>query len=184
MMSPRWRKALLVAHVTTAVGWLGAVAAFLAVAVTAATTDDAGLATACVLVMELLGWAVLVPLSGASLVTGVIQSLATPWGLFRHYWVVFKLLINVVASVILVMYMQTLAALAGSAAGSAGTTAPDVVAAGQHGMPQAFSPVLHAGGALVLLLLAVLLSVYKPKGLTRYGQRAARGTGEPAVGRP
>ena len=33
------------------------------------------------------------------------------------------------------------------------------------------SPVIHAAGALVLLLVAVTLSVYKPRGMTRYGQR-------------
>jgi hypothetical protein len=36
------------------------------------------------------------------------------------------------------------------------------------------SPVLHAGAALVLLLVATTLSVYKPRGLTRYGWRKQR----------
>jgi hypothetical protein len=31
--------------------------------------------------------------------------------------------------------------------------------------------VLHAGGALLLLLVATTLAVYKPRGMTRYGQR-------------
>ena len=30
---------------------------------------------------------------------------------------------------------------------------------------------VHAGAALLLLLVAVTLSVYKPRGMTRYGQR-------------
>jgi hypothetical protein len=36
------------------------------------------------------------------------------------------------------------------------------------------SPVVHAGGALLLLLVAATLSVYKPRGMTRYGQRKQR----------
>jgi hypothetical protein len=59
-------------------------------------------------------WFVLVPLSLASLLTGLVQSLGTPWGLFRHYWVLFKLLINVLATIVLLMYMQTLTYLGGS----------------------------------------------------------------------
>jgi hypothetical protein len=111
--------------------------------------------------MEAIGWFVLVPFSLASLLTGVVQSLGTKWGLFRHYWVLVKLLINVVATVILLLYMQTLSSLAGVAAEStldlSGLRDP--------------SPVLHAGAALLLLLAATTLAVYKPRGMTRYGQR-------------
>lgn len=165
MLPPALRKALLVFHVSVSVGWLGAVAAFLALAVAAASSTDPEFARACTRVLEFLGWAVLLPLSAGSLVTGIIQSLGTHWGLFRHYWVLAKLAINVVASAILLMYMQTLTALADGAAGTASTAQ-----GGHHGL-QEWSPVLHSSGALVLLLLAVVLSVYKPKGLTRHGQR-------------
>ncbi len=61
------------------------------------------------LVMELIGWFVLVPLSLASLLTGLVQALGTKWGLFRHYWVLFKLLITVLATIVLLMYMRHLA---------------------------------------------------------------------------
>lgn len=51
------------------------------------------------LLMEPLAWLVLVPLAFASLLTGLVQSLgsAGAWVLVRHYWVLFKLLITVVA---------------------------------------------------------------------------------------
>ena len=58
--------------------------------------------------MELTGWVVLVPLSLASLATGLVCSLGSVWGLFRHYWVLFKLAINLVATIVLLLYMQTL----------------------------------------------------------------------------
>jgi hypothetical protein len=36
------------------------------------------------------------------------------------------------------------------------------------------SPVLHAALAVLLLLAATVLAVYKPRGMTRYGQRKLR----------
>jgi len=111
--------------------------------------------------MEPAAWTVLVPLPLASLLTGLIQSLGTPWGLFRHYWVIFKLVINVAAAVILIAYMQSLAAMA-EVASDPGAELSDI---------RNPSPVLHAAAALVLLLLATLLGVFKPQGMTRYGRR-------------
>jgi hypothetical protein len=36
------------------------------------------------------------------------------------------------------------------------------------------SPVLHAALAVILLVFATVLALYKPKGPTRYGQRKQR----------
>ncbi len=85
-------------------------------------------------------------------------------GLSRHYWVLFKLLINVSAIIILLMYTQTLSYLAGVAAE---TTLPSE----ELGVLRSPSVVLHAGAALLLLLVATVLAVYKPRGMTRYGRR-------------
>ena len=115
------------------------------------------------LTMEFTAWFVLVPLALASLVTGVVQSLGTTWGLFRHYWVLFKLLINVFATFILLMYTETLDSLAAVAA--------ETTASGDLATLRSLSPALHAGAALLLLLVATVLAVYKPRGLTPYGQR-------------
>jgi hypothetical protein len=158
------RRFALTAHVTSSVGWLGAVAAFLALAVAGLTSQDAQTVRGAYLVMELTGWFVLVPLSLTSLLTGLVQSLGTTWGLFRHYWVLFKLLINVVATVVLLLYMQTLSYLAGVAAES-------TFSSGDLSGLRNPSPALHAGAALLLLLVATTLAVYKPRGMTRYGQR-------------
>ncbi len=162
-MNPGLRKLSLTAHVTCSVGWLGAVGVSLALAVAGLTSLDAQTVRAAYLMLELIGRYLLVPLSLASLLTGLTQSLGSRWGLFRHYWVLFKLLMNLVASIVLLLYMQTLGYLARVAA----ETSSD---GGLRGL-RSPSPVLHAGGALVLLLVAVTLSVYKPRGLTRYGRR-------------
>jgi hypothetical protein len=115
-MPPRLRKLALTAHVTCSVGWLGAVAGFLALAVVGLTSRDAQTVRGVYLVMEPTAWIVLVPLSVASLLTGLIQSLGTPWGLVRHYWVLFKLLITLVATAVLLMYIETFRVMADVAA--------------------------------------------------------------------
>ena len=162
-MSPRARRFVLTSHVVSSVGWLGAVACTLALAVAGLVSDDGPVVRGAYPAMEVVGWYVLVPLSLLSLVTGLVQSLGGKWGLLQHYWVVTKLVINVVASVVLLLYMQTLDALADTAAG----VAPD----GDLGPLRSSSPVLHASAALLLLLAAAGLSVYKPAGRTRYGWR-------------
>lgn len=163
-MTSRLRKFALTAHVISSVGWLGAVTVFLALGVVGLTSQDTRVVLAVQLAMEPAGWSVLVPLSFASLLTGLVQSLGTKWGLFRHYWVVMKLVINLVATIVLLLYMQTLGYLADIAAA---TTA----SSGDLGGLRSSSPVLHSGVGLLLLLVAAALSVYKPRGMTRYGQR-------------
>ncbi len=163
-MTPRLRKFALTAHVTFSVGWLGSVAGFLVLAVAGLTSQDAQMVRAAYLTMELTGWFVLVPLALASLLTGLVQSLGTTWGLFRHYWVLAKLLINVLATIVLLMYTQTLSSLAGVASD---TTSPGDDLDGLRSP----SPVLHAGAAVLLLLVATALAVYKPRGMTPYGRR-------------
>ncbi|GAA2417135.1 DUF2269 domain-containing protein [Nonomuraea africana] len=159
-MSPPLRKLVLTTHVTSSVGWLGAVVVFLALALIGLTAQDARTVRAAYLVMEPAAWFTLVPLSVASLLTGIVQSLGSVWGLFRHYWVVFKLLINLGAIVVLLMYTQTLGYLARVAAEP--TSSGDAL--------RSPSVVLHTVLALLLLLAATVLAVYKPRGRTRYGR--------------
>jgi hypothetical protein len=164
-MTPRARKLALVVHIGTSVGWLGAVLTSLALAVVGVATHDSALARGIYLTLEVMGWYALIPLSVASLLTGLVQSLGTTWGLLRHYWVLVKLVMNLFATGILLLYMQTLSYLAQVA-----RAAPADRAAGL-GNP---SPVLHAAGAVVLLIAALALSVFKPRGLTGYGRRHAQ----------
>jgi hypothetical protein len=160
-MSPSLRKFTLTAHVATTVGWLGAVAAFLALAIVGLTSDHAETVRGAYLVMEPAAWFVLVPLAFASLLTGVVQSLGTTWGLIRHYWVLFKLMITVFATIILLAYMETFRVMARVAAD------PSV----DLGIVRNGSPALHAALALLVLLVATVLAVYKPRGMTPYGRR-------------
>jgi hypothetical protein len=160
-MTPRVRKLALTVHIAASVGWLGAVTGFLALAAVSLTNHDPSTARGTVLAMELMARFVIVPLSFASLASGLAQSLGTRWGLLRHYWIVAKLLINVFANIVLLTYMPTLSYLRAVAA----QTNADLSDLRDP------SPVLHAGAALMLLLIATVLGVYKPRGMTRYGER-------------
>jgi hypothetical protein len=171
-VTPRLRKLALTAHVTASVGWVGAVIVFLALAVIGLTSEDAETVRGAYLVMEPAAWFVLVPLAFASLLTGLLQSLVTAWGLLRHYWVVFKLMINLVTTIVLLMYMQTFEFMADVAAD------PSVDLA----VVRNASPLLHAGAALVLLLVATTLAVYKPPGRTpSWRKKQPASGGDPAT---
>lgn len=171
-MTPRIRRLALTAHVSSSVGWLGAVVVFLALAIAGWTSDDAAAVRSAYIAMEMTGWLVLLPLALASLITGVIQGLGTHWGLVRHYWVLIKLLITLVATLVLLMYLATLGSLADLAA-RAELAGPDL------GRLQTPSPVLHAGAAVLLLLVATTLAVFKPRGETRYGRRRSGAQSSP-----
>lgn len=157
---------MLTAHITASLGWLGAVAAFLALVIAGLTGSSPQTVRGAYVSMELVGWGVIVPLAGASLLTGVTQSLGTAWGLFRHYWVIAKLLITVLATVLLLVHTQPVGHLADAAARAA-------LAGGElEGMR--IQLLVDAAAAAVALLTAAGLSVFKPRGITRYGRRRQR----------
>ena len=159
-MPPGVRKFMLTVHLTVSVGWIGAVVAYLALGVSAVTSEDAQTMRAAWIAMELTGWLVIVPLALAALLTGLVMSLGTPWGLFRHYWVLFTLVLTVFATTILLAHMPTVSAMAQVA-----RQANDADLRGLGG------DLFHAGIGLLVLLLITVLNVYKPRGVTRYGWR-------------
>ena len=162
-MTSDLRKFALTAHVTSSVGLLGSIAAFLVLAVAGLTSEDAQIVRAAYLAMELIAWFVIIPLAFASLLTGLIQSLGTQWGLFRHYWVVMKLLLTIFATTVLLVQMKLIGYAARLAAETTLSRA-DLRAAG-------IQLVVHAAGGLMVLLVPVILSMYKPRGLTPHGAR-------------
>lgn len=153
------RKFMLNLHVLSSLGWAGAVAVFVVLDIAALTGQDPQLGRVLWLALQATVWSLLVPLAFASLLTGVVLALGSTWGLFRHYWVLFKLVLTLIATVVLVLYTQTITTVAGMAA--------DPAMSGMD-LPSAL---LHTGGGLAVLLLITVLAVCKPQGMTRYGQR-------------
>ena len=162
-LTPRLRNAAFLTHVTLSVGWLGAVLAYLALAVAGLRSQDALVARSAYLSMELIGWFVIVPLSLAALASGLVQSLGTEWGLFRHYWITVKFLAASSASLVLLVHMRVVSQMSGVAR----TTS---LTAGDFGGLR-MQLMVHAVGGLLVLLGATALSIYKPWGMTPYGRR-------------
>jgi Predicted integral membrane protein (DUF2269) len=139
------RKALLTAHIVCSVALLGDVAAFLAVAVRAATTDDPRLAAASYELLEMFSLVFGIPLSFGALLTGLALTRVTKWSVRRHGWVAFSL--GVIVSVILV---------------GSFVLGPSV-ASMQEGGDSELPIILGSAYDVVALTLATALSVYKPR---------------------
>ena len=161
-MKPGLRKLALTIHITSSVGWLGAVLAYIPLDVTTSISQDPATLRAAYLGMDLVATWALVPLAWAAFATGLIVSLGTSWGLFRHYWVTISLLLTAVALLVLLSEARTISDFARVAADPATTDAALVA------LP---STLVHSVGGLVVLLVVLALNVYKPRGLTRYGWR-------------
>jgi hypothetical protein len=172
-MSPGVRKLSLTTHVVCSVGWLGAVAAFLALAVRGLTTSDPQTVRTAYEAARMITWAVIVPLSVAALATGLIQALGTAWGLARHYWVLAKLALILAATVLLLLHTHPVDLIADAA-----LAAPPL---GGGLRPLRIQLVFDAGAALATLLVTTALSVFKPRGLTAHGRRVL---GEPFESAP
>ncbi|MBQ0905588.1 DUF2269 domain-containing protein [Micromonospora sp. U21] len=160
---PGARKAALTAHVAASVGWFGAVVVFLVLAVVAVGGRDVALVRACYVALDLVARLVVVPFAVASVVTGLVSSWVSPWGLVRHWWVVVKLVVTLAATGVLLLQVAPTGALADVAVGT--------------GFPNRLwsearaSLVVHAAGGLLVLLAMTVLAVFKPRGVTRYGAR-------------
>jgi len=121
---------------------------------------------AAVVLGDLITWALIVPLSLASLATGLISALGTTWGVVRHYWVLAKLVLSVVAAAILLLHTHPIGLVARAARERI------LGAADLHDLR--IQLVADAAAALLALLANTTLSVFKPRGMTRYGWRKQR----------
>lgn len=158
-MTPRWQKLSLLAHITFSVGWFGAVVPYLALAIAALTSHDEQMVRAAVLCMRFIGWFVIVPFSFAALLSGLVQSLGTRWGLVRYWWIMAKLALTVFAVVVLFQHMREVSHIS--------LMAQNAALPVTHLQPE----LIHSAGGLLVLFAAIVLSVFKPWGMTSYGRR-------------
>lgn len=165
-MTPGVRKLALTAHITTSVGWMGAVGCFLALAVAGVASKDHEIIQAAYLAMAVICWFVIVPLSIASPASGIIQAIGTPWGLLRHHWVLIKLLVTVPCTAVLLLHMMPTTEVAAVAA--QGQVIGDAL------RDLRIQLVADSIAALAVLLLTTVLAIYKPPGLTARGTRESR----------
>jgi len=167
-LSPRLRKLVLTVHVIVSVGWLGLDLGLLAFGITGLTTGDPETRRAVYLAADLAVGVAVIPISLATLVSGVVLSIGTRWGLFRYWWVVVKLVLTTGATIATAFALRSSvgeAAAAVRAPGDAAATGVGDVAASLVAAPTV---------ALVIYTTATVLSVFKPWGPTPYGRRQAR----------
>lgn len=159
-MSASVRKFVLATHLVFSVGWIGTVVAYLALGIAAVRSEDTATVRAAWTAMELTGWYVIVPLAVASLLTGLLMALGTKWGLFQHYWVVISFVLTLISTVVLLLHMPTVSAMADTAQEAEGAR-----------LESLGGDLLHPAVGLVILLVVHVLNVYKPRGMTRRGYR-------------
>jgi hypothetical protein len=155
-MTTRLRKILLTTHIATSVSWIGAAAAFLVLAISGLSAVQQDKIRMCYVAMDMIAWYAILPLSLTALSIGILQSLLSPWGLFRHNWVVAKLALTVFATVILVTKMPLIRQLAELAE-------KNLLGNPAH-RPGQIELLVHSAGGLVLLITITALSVFKPWG--------------------
>lgn len=160
------RKLALIVHITASVGWAGAVAGFLVLAVAGLLSNNPEVVRGVYIAMDVIVQYAIVPFCLAALATGLVQSLGTTWGLFRHYWVLIKLVLTVIATVILLAHTEPISFMAAVALV---TPVSDV---DLRELRVQF--VVEAVAAILLLIVITSLSVFKPRGLTPYGWRKQR----------
>ncbi|MFJ5265138.1 DUF2269 domain-containing protein [Streptomyces sp. NPDC088387] len=163
------RRASLVVHVAASAGWLGLTLGLLALAVAAATTGSAVTVEASVRAMKLFADWLLLPVAFLTLLSGLLLSLGTQWGLARHRWVYTK-------------FWLTLA----TAAATAFALRPGVneavrtVAAGE-GLADTTDLMMGPIVSLSAYLFMTVISILKPWGLTRRGRRLRTAARRPAT---
>jgi hypothetical protein len=175
-VSPPVYRLLLATHIIVSVGWLGIVVAKLVLGLRAVTSDVSEVSDALYASMDVVNVA-FPPAAVATLLTGVLLSLGTKWGLLRHYWIVTKLglTVGVIVTGIALMDRLVQESISGQAAGGGAilgiVPAPTVL-------------LISLSVAHVLMLgVATVVSVYKPWGKTWFGREQALSVGDSGLPR-
>jgi hypothetical protein len=172
-MTPNLRKLVLTTHITFSVSWFGAVAVFLVLAVTGLTSHNVQVIRATYIAMGLSTWFVILPACFGALLSGLVQSLGTPWGLFKHYWIAVKLLLTILSTLVLLLHMQPISYLA--------EVASETPLSNSDLRGLRIQLIADAGAALLVLLIIITISIYKPWGRIQYGIRRKDGQSTAAI---
>lgn len=149
---------------------MGAAVGYLAIGIAAETSSSAATVRSSWIAMDLIGWLVIVPMAVGAFISGVALAAGTRWGLFRHYWVIFSLGLTAFATVVLLLHMPGVSLTADVARNA---TDAHVLSLG--------GDVPHPAIGLVVLVLVLILNVFRPAGVTRYGRRSRSSGPEEAL---
>jgi uncharacterized membrane protein len=161
-LSPRARKAALTAHIAVMAVWVGAVVANVFLAISAAATSNETLADAYYAAMDRLVNNLMPAAAIATLGTGLLLALATRWGLLRHWWILAKLALAVVTTLVGLLIIDN----------AIQDTIAERAERGSTGFSDALLPATAA--TPLLLLSAVTIAITKPWGRTARARRERR----------
>ncbi|MBC7844298.1 MAG: hypothetical protein H7099_18445 [Gemmatimonadaceae bacterium] len=164
-MSFTRKSASYTAHIVASLGWLGAILAYLALAVAGLFGDDLTVVRSAYRSMALIGWWVILPCSVGALITGAYKSWDTAWGVFRHWWIIAKIGLTCLGLTVLIKHLFTVSEVADAVSLTSFQTSGLRL--------ERLQLLLHAIGGLLVVCAATVLSVIKPWGLTAIGQRTA-----------
>jgi hypothetical protein len=160
---------LLAFHAVTSAAWLGIAVMFVALSGLALSAANVRDAQTIYEAMALFDQTMLPMATMAATTSGFALGVTTKWGIVRHWWVALKVVLSFAVLGIAFGFLND--ALERSAAQAAqlaavGGAVADVTSSGQVVL---WGFVL----ALVSLIGAMLLSIYKPRGMTPWGRRAS-----------
>jgi hypothetical protein len=160
-MPRRRRKLVLTLHVITSVGWLGAAMAMTILLVAGLVTHNPALRHSAFAFMHVYDLAIMIPLGYLALVTGVLLSVGTNWGLLRHWWIVTKLVLTVAVLLFAGVFtsgwvLEAVARTAENPMADLGVLAVQLIA--------------NVATFNVVFWTNATISVFKPWGLTPRGQ--------------
>lgn len=156
------RRVWLTLHVGVSVGWLGLSLAMAALAIAGSVADDHAVRHGAYELMHVFDLGIVIPSVVLTVISGLVVSLGTPWGLVRHRWVVLKLVISLVIPITAAGQKTWIEQLQERTRDPAGQP-------GGLGLALTVTTICY----MALLWVAVVLSVYKPGGRTRWGHRPA-----------
>ncbi len=153
------------AHILCGVGWMGADVILAVLVVTAQTTGDGATVSSIYTVLRLvIPWTVPF-LAGGMLVTGVVLGWGTKYGLVQWWWVLVKLSVAIVLTVL--VFVALVPGALSLPQGLVGTAGQVREAAGDAGTDLMYPPFV----SFTALAFALVLSVFKPWGRTRWARR-------------
>lgn len=161
-LTPTWRKMILCLHVISGIGWMGVDIALLVLLITARTTDEPALVASGFNAIRIIVPVAVPPLSLAILATGLLLGLGTPWGLLRHWWVLVKLILSLIMTVL--VFVALVPGVNAINVRVAGDSSADALRATLGDLPTGllFPPVV----SFLMLGVATVLSIFKPWGRT------------------
>jgi hypothetical protein len=159
------RKLTLTVHVISAVGWIGVDFVLFVFALTGLLSDDPVTLATCYRAIDLFAVVLLLPLGLLSLASGLLLGWGSKYGIFRYHWVLWKLILNLVLTTLVLVLLRPAVSDAAAAVDGPTATLGERLSEAQSNL--IFPPTV----SITALTFATVLAVYKPWGRTAYGRR-------------